>query len=253
MSQFHTIAFSSLIDEGGVLSYIPAIPDPSVRTNGNDIVVPDVVNQLFGATALVGSSGSRARLTSPSLRRVAPWEILPLMPGEIPSNLTAFNMNEDSPFKLDYNEALNAQILADPGAPERHTVIAWLCDGPIKPVSGKILKVRFQATGALVAGQWANWPISFPDLLPAGVYKVVGSTVVVNSSAVARWYPVGGKWRPGFIPANGVGGLRDEAFRNGFLGEWFSFDQVQPPTLDIVGTANVASATYEGVMDLIPV
>lgn len=249
----HCLAFSQSQDEAGVLSYVAGVPDPSVRVSGNDIYVPDVVNRIIGGIALVGTTGLRARFISPSLRKIAPYEMQPLTRALLPGSLPVSYLHEGSPVPLDFNEALNAQIQADPAAAEQQTMAVFLSDKVPAKLDGLISKVRFTVTSILTAGQWVNAQIIFPDLLPVGRYKVVGSSLVIANGIVARWYPVGQTWRPGFIILNTQGDREDEKFRNGFLGEWFNFDQTQPPTIDLLGSVNTGSATYEGVMDVIPV
>lgn len=248
----HMVAYQKSIDEGGVLSYITPVPDPSVRVNNNDIVVPQDVNQLIGAVACVGTTGSQAQLISPSLRRTNPYNIQPVLSALVSGNRVNYGIHEGSPIQLDYNEALNGLINADPAAAEVHSIVAFLADGPIAPVTGKIKKVRFSVTGALTAGVWSNLTIDFPDLLPTGVYTVVGSELVIANAVAARWYPVGGKWRPGFLPSAAYGQSTDPKFRNGMLGKWFDFDETQPPTIDILVNTTAVSTTYYGTMDVIP-
>lgn len=247
----HGVAFSQSIDEGGVATNITGVPDPSVRVNVNDIIVPDVVRKIIGAIALTGTTATRTVLQSPSLRRINPYEIEPLQLLLVPQAISRLFMHPESPTELDYNEALNAQVTADPGAAEQQTVGVFLSDGPVAKVAGKINRVRFSTTLALVAGQWVNAAINFIDVLPVGVYTLVGSNLIAPSATLARWYPVGGKWRPMFPVAQTRSDRIDDIFRQGGLGAWFDFDETQPPTIDVLSSAAAGSTTYFGVMDLI--
>jgi hypothetical protein len=248
----HTIAFSQSIAENSVESFITAVPDQSVRTSVNDIIVPDVVKKIIGTLACSGSLATRTKLISPSLRRTNPYEIQPLQLGLVPQAVCDLPMHPGSPQDLDYNEALNCQVNSTVAAAEQQSVAVFLSDGVPAPVTGKIIHVRFSVLATLVAGQWVNGLINFVDGLPTGIYSVVGSQLVAPSGVVARWYPVGGKWRPGFPVSQLRSDRCDPLFRNGEMGKWFDFDEVQPPTIDILSSAAVASTTYFGVMDLIP-
>lgn len=247
----HLIAYQQSIDEGNVLSFLTPVPDPSVRVQGNDVVVPQDVASIIGAEAFLGTLGVYGFLLSPSLRRISPYKISPIVGGLVPAATSRRYMHPASPIKLDYNEALNAQSLADPAAAEVHTVLVHLADKSPSQLNGNIVKVRFTVTTLVTAGQWVNAAITFPNLLPTGIYSVVGASLVGAGIIAARWYPVGGKWRPGFPVMQSASGQEDEIFRNGALGEWFQFDEVQPPTLDLLASANAGSATYEGVLDVI--
>lgn len=248
----HCIAWSESQDPGGVEMNMAGVADPSVRVAGDDIVVPQDCNKLIGALACTGASATRALLTAPSLRRTNPYEILPHVLALFPTTETPAYMHPESPVQLDYNESLNARLNSNPAAAEQASIVAFLADNAPAKVAGKIVHARFTVNVALVAGAWANAAIAFDDDLPAGVYKVVGSALVAATAVVARWYPVGAKWRPGFPIMQTRGGHHDNIFRNGSLGEWFSFDQSQPPTIDILSSAAAAAADYTGVMDLIP-
>jgi hypothetical protein len=247
----HTIAFSQSQDEAGVLSFVTPVPDPSVRVQANDLIVPDTVNDVIGAMACIGTTGVQAQLHSPSLRRTQPYDIRPVNLLLVPTSYNPAYLHEQSPITLDVNEALNCKVLADPAAAEQQTVVVFLTDKAPTPKFGTIIKCRFTVTLALVAGQWVNAAITFPDALPVGNYSCVGASLVAATAVVARFYPVGGKWRPGFPVMQTLADKPDEKFRNGILGEWFQFSEVQPPTIDIMSSAAAGSTTYTGVMDLI--
>lgn len=249
----HTVAFSESQDAGGVLSLMAAVPDPSIRVSGDDLVVPPDVNRIIGALACVGASATQAQLASPSLRRTQPYDIRPVVLGLVPTGFRPAYLHEKSPIPLDYNEALNARLASNPGAAEQASIVVFLADGAPTPVDGQIIKALYQVTTAVTAGQWVNASITFPDLLPTGLYRCVGSELTGAGIVAARWYPVGGKWRPGFPVNQTLGDLQDEKFRNGHLGNWFEFDQTQPPTIDLLASATAVSATYTGTMDLIKI
>lgn len=247
----HTIAFSESIDAGGTLVNIAAVVDPSLRTEGDNVVVPRSVNQIFAAQAMVGTTATRAYLISPKLRRLNPYEIQPLITGLVPTDTPDMPMHPENPVPLEYNENLTAEFSADPAAAEQVSIIVWFTDGPIQPQGGELFRARFRFTGAATAGIWNNYTIDFIDELPSGVYACGGSYLSGTGFVAARWYPIGGEWRPGFAPTQNLGQRSDMRFRDFRLGRWFEFDQTQPPSIDILTSSNLSSATHEGVMDLI--
>lgn len=249
----HLIAFSESQDAGGALTYMAGVPDQSIQVRGDDLVVPDVCNKLFGAMGFLGTAGVYAQLVSPSLRVWSPYLIQPNVLGLVPGTPQRAYLHPGSPLQLQYNEALNAQFVADPGAAEQESIIVFLADKIPQKVDGNIIKVFFNVTVAQSAGLWVNAPITFPNLLPTGKYRCVGASLVMAGAVAARFYPVGDIWRPGFPVSQTAAGQQDDIFRNGNLGDWFTFDQTQPPSIDILGSAAAGSATYRGVMDLIPV
>jgi len=247
----HAIAFSQSQDAAGVLSFQAGVPDPTVRVSGNDIYVPNGVNKLIGALGCAGATATQLQLLSPSLRRTQPYDIRPVQLALVPTGAEPIYLHEDSPIQLDYNEALNAKISSDPAAAEQASTVVFLTDSVPQKVTGAIVKTRFQITGAVTAGQWVNMAITFPDLLPVGVWSCIGAMLVASGVVAARWFPIGQAWRPGFPVHQTLGDRQDFKFRNGFLGKWFDFDQTQPPTIDVLASATAGSATYTGVMDLV--
>lgn len=248
---FHLAAYSQSQDQGGVLLPVAPVIDQSLRIQGNDIIVPDTMNQLFGAGAMIGTTGERAQLISPSLRTTQPYDIRPVDLLLIPTGYNPMYLHESSPLTLDVNEGLDCNVLANPAAAEQQTVLVWLGDGKLSPKNGYIIKTRFTITVAQLAGAWNNTTITFPDALPVGNYSCVGAALIAAGAVAFRFVPVGGKWRPGAPCSQTISDKQDEKFRNGALGEWFQFSQIQPPSVDIIGSAAAASATYTGVMDLI--
>lgn len=249
----HTVAYSASVNEAGNLTYLTPVPDATIRVQGNDIIVPVDMNLLIGEHAMVGANGSQARLVSPSIRRVNPLNIQPLVLGLVPEKDNPLYLHETSPVILDANEALDCQTVGTPGAAEQHTVVLMLCDKAPVPVGGKIVKARFSITGAVVAGVWTNLAITLDDPLPVGVYNCVGANLIGSGLIAFRFYPVGQAYRPGAPCAQTAAGHQDPKFRNGGLGVWFAFNEIILPTVDVLASANAGSTTYRGVMDLIPV
>ncbi len=251
MPMMHAVAYSQSLNEAGVATFVAPVPDGTVRVQGNDILIPTDIPNIIGAEAFLGANGSYGMIFSPSLRKISPYKITPIVAGIVPAATSRRYMHPGSPIKMDVNENMDVQSVATPGAGEQHTILVHLADGPIAPVTGFISKVRFTVNTAQTVGQWVNAPILFPALLPTGVYAVVGCSLVAAGAIAARWFPVGQKWRPGFPVMQTAGAQEDEIFRNGALGQWFTFDEVTPPTLDILGSVNAGAATYEGVLDVI--
>lgn len=249
----HTlVAYSESQDLAGVEGNVAAVADQEVRTTGDEVIVPDTYNNVIGALACIGSTGSRAKLVSPSLRRVNPYEIFMAELALYSSGRENFGMHPENPIPLAVNESLEALITADPAAAEQQTVVVFLAPGAVNAVSGQIRPVRFSVTVALTAGTWAFAGISFIDDLPVGNYQVVGGALVAATAVAFRFVPVGGAHRPGAPVYQAKNNPMDNIFRNGKLGSWFSFNTTQPPSIEIISSAAAASTTYYGVMDVLP-
>lgn len=249
----HTVvAFSESQDAAGAEVNVAGVPDQEIRVSGDEVVVPADFNQIIGACACIGSTGTRAKLVSPSLRRVNPYEIAPFHLAIYPGDRGINVIHPESPIPLSMNESLECVITADPAAAEQETVMVFLSQGQVSPVRGNIRPVRFSVTGTLTAGTWNFLSIAFIDDLPVGNYKVVGAQLIADECVGFRFVPVGAGFRPG-APAYPTADCDfDPKFRMGNLGEWFSFNTTQPPSIELLGSAAEASDTYYGVMDVIP-
>jgi hypothetical protein len=247
---FTLVAFSESQDEAGVMAKIAAVADQHVKTAGDGITVPNL-NQIIGSLACVGTTGDEARLIAPSLRRVNPLYITPLELGLVGSGHPRMFYHGQNPIVLDVNETLEAENDANPAAAEQHTIAVWLGDGAVSPVGGEIHTINAHVTVTLVAGTWEFSEITFPDALPVSDYSVVGARCVCADGVVFRFVPVGEAHRPGGICSADAAGIVPEQQRFGGLGEWFNFNSVQPPAIEILSSAAAVSATYELYIDVI--
>ena len=247
----HTlVAFSESQDEAGVMAKIAAVPDQHIRTVGDGIIVPEL-NQILATVAFVGTTGDEARLIAPSLRRVNPLYITPLELILVPSPQPRVSYHGNNPIVLDVNETLEAENDANPAAAEQHTVGVFLGDSAISPLGGEIHTINAHVTLATVVDSWEFSEITFPDSLPVADYQVVGARLVCASGVLFRFIPVGGAHRPGGICAGLASGIDPEHQRFGGMGEWLSFNSVQPTSIEVLGSSAVGSATYEMYIDVI--
>ena len=129
------------------------------------------------------------------------------------------------------------------------------CDGPVKPVTGKIYSVRGTLAASLVTASWVNSAITFGQTLPAGNYNVVGMKVWSANSCAARLFFVamagansGSQWRPGCLTQNTEAQEGWADFRFGNTGVWGAFNNVTPPSVDVMGITDTAQVVY---LDLI--
>jgi hypothetical protein len=248
----HTIvAFSESQDAAGAEVNVAGVADQEVRVSGDEIIVPQDFNQIIGAFACVGSTGTRAKLVSPSLRRVNPYEINPLILDIYPAAASGFILHPESPIPLSVNESLEALLTADPAAAEQETIVVFLAPGEVTGIKGKIRPIRFSCTTVLTAGTWTYAAISFIDDLPVGTYDVVGANFISDECVAFRFVPVGAGHRPGGPAMRAANSEDFKQFRFGRLGKWFSFNTTQPPGIEVLGSAAEASDTYYGVMDVL--
>lgn len=250
---FTIAAWSQSLYCDSVLSLLDAVPDQHIRTEGDAIYISEF-NLLFGAQAQLDTTGTRARLLSPSLRRVNPFEIQPIDVALFPGAEVRYMVNPRIVVPLTPNEALECEIYDTEGAvPAQCTVVAWFAQGALAPVGGPIFSVRFEAELTMLAGDWGFAEIDLTDELPVGRYTVVGAKLVTASSVAFRFVPVGAHYRPGAPCSSKEEGRYLDVFRHGTLGPWFQFDTIQPPGIEVIPSADVAAETMVGHMDLLAI
>lgn len=247
---FTTVAFSESIDEAGVFANLTAVPDQSIKTEGDNIYIGDY-NRLFGGMACLGTLAEECRLISPSLRRTNPYYITPLELDIHPGVIVHHMVNPNVSIPLDPNEPLQVESDANPAAPEQHSVVVWLADRELSVVRGAIYTINFEITLALVAGAWAFAEIDLVDELEIGNFAVVGARFDIDAAVCGRFVPVGAGNRPGAPCHADQESEGAKLFRQGNLGEWFRFSSILPPGVEILGSAAVGSATYQCYMDVL--
>ena len=246
---FSLVAWSAAVDQVA-LAAIAAVPDPHVRVNGVDIIVPSAIPNLVGVYGN-GVNLTRLQLASPSLRRFLNLESSPIDISALPQTPFRFTDLRADPILLDGEEALDALTAENGAGATRMNALAWLADGPIDVIDGDVRTVRVTATQTLVAFNWTNGALTFDQQLPAGEYMIVGGRMA--SAGLIGWRCVlpGNPWRPGGVGVANDGGAEGTIFRVGNFGAWGSFRHNTPPTIDFLSATADSSET--GHLDLIKI
>lgn len=245
----HTIAYELSGSEAALTALTP-VPDGTIRVSGNDFFVPPKMGNILWAAAEINSAAAtlRAQIQSPSLRATVNLDISPIINGLVAPTMPGYVDATMSPYPLVELEPLD--VFVQNGAAVMNRAILTLGDGPTKPTSGKMYTVRATASITLATATWANGALTFSQTLPAGNYQVVGLRVISANGVAARLFFVGSAFRPGVlvmtVEANTIGGFA----RNGSLGVWDQFNNVVPPSLDVLGVTDTAQIVY---LDLIKV
>lgn len=248
-----TVAFYENVDQAGLYNPCAAIADQSVRVTGNDIQVPTLNQVVAIAVGLESVAARRARLVSPSLRVKSNYQIVPTngqaAAAQEPDSPQAVVDLRETPLVLVVGEQLNLELLANPVAAQDQWGVVWLADGPVAKAGGAIFTVRATSATAAVAGAWTNVAITFEEDLPRGRYQLLGLRPESTGMVAARAVFVGSGHRPGALGADSHGDQQHPMFRMGGLGVWGEFEDIEPPTMDVLAVS--ADATQEFYMDLV--
>jgi len=156
----------------------------------------------------------------------------------------------DSPIPLETGESLTVLGDSNPAAAADQSVLVWLADGPIVPVSGQpIHPVRCTAAITAVAGAWTNGALTFGQTLGVGAYAVVGMRAQGATLVAARLVFRGTGTRPGVIGSDSEADDTNGLFRNGRFGVFGEFHSTVPPTVDVL--CNDADTAEEFILDLV--
>lgn len=244
---FTVVAFSEEQDTGGNFSPVSTVADSHVTRYGDDLIVPELNKVILAFVC--GATVTRARLSSPSLRRFIRPELNPLNVGVEPTSPLTIVDLRDNPIPLETDEALNVEVIEGYTGAERETVILFLADGTPAPVTGDIFTVRGVGTTTLNAYEWTNVVVSLDEDLPVGNYQLVGMRAESAGLIACRVVPVGGIWRSGVIGTDAPSDLGFDIFRRGRMGVFCEFAHNRLPTFDFFSSsADTSEVVY---LDLI--
>lgn len=230
-----------------VLTLINGIADQHVRVADDDIYIPEL-DHIAGVISN-GFSMTDIQLRSPSLRRLALYDVSPLGNELTPAGSAHGDFRPYSPIALEKNEVLNVAIAHTAVHPA--LVVVILSDGAITPVTGEIFTVKATSAIAGVAGTWEAGVLNIVQTLPVGRYQVVGMAPSGNAVVAARLVFIGYQWRPGAPAVQAIGRSEAKEFRYGNFGVFGEFDHITPPSAEILCVAG--SITQEYYLDLIKV
>jgi len=232
---------------------VPPVLDQSITSTPQGFVIGKN-NILLGGSVCYGAApvaGNYARFLSPSLRRLTPQNITPINLGITHTDPHLCNIDNYQLRKLDQGEILSCELGGAIVAIDQKAVIAVLSEAEVKEVYGEIIEARVQVTIAQNINAWTQGTIAFMDTLPVGTYDVVGMDVVNVNAIAFRLIFVGQTDRPGFFPRHLPSATDNRRlFRRGRMGVWGTFTQDQIPQIEVLGSAALGSATFEGTIDL---
>lgn len=244
---FHLFGYTQSQDSA-VLVPAAALQDQALQINGNDVIIPNDLTNILGAYAL-GPTPARVSLQSPSLRRMFNQEVEPLDIAAIATDQLLLNWFGFSPLVVDPGEPFEAWMAESGAGASRVTILVWLADTPPQPIIGDIHSIRVTSTNTAVANAWTNVTLTFNDVLPSGTYALVGAAMQSATIQAFRFVFKGGSWRPGAIGQATLGTRLNPIFRNGALGSWGEFENLTPPSMDVL--CNAADAAFAGILDLV--
>ena len=247
---YTTIAYSGSINSATLIG-VPGVPDPTVRVQGNDILVPVGFNRVLGVYSQ-NTTGTFSQLVSPSIRRRYPFDLARIDTGATPTGpLIPYNDLYDNPVLLDDAEQLDFNSANGGGGATISRGIVFLGNGDMTLPQGEAFTIRCTGTTTLVAESFTNVALTLTNQLPYGEYMVVGARFQSATGIAARLVGAAVFERPGAVCVNTVSEVDLDRFRYGNSGPWLKFQSVTPPTVDFLATAGDTAQTVH--LDLVKV
>lgn len=243
---FHLAGWTQSQDSA-VLVPTAGLADQSLQVNGNDIIVPNDLNMLIAAYGL-GPNATRVSLQAPSLRAIFNQEVYGLDVNAVATDQLLLEYYGSNAIQLAAGEPLEAWMAESNAAASRVTTLVWLCDTPPTPLNADIRTIRVTSANAAVANAWTNIVLTFNDVLPSGTYALMGMQLQSANMQAFRCVFKGGMYRPGALGQTAISTRQNQIFRHGGMGIWGTFENLTPPSIDVL--CNGADAAFAGVMDL---
>lgn len=244
----HLAAFRGNVVNGTTNTPIAGVLDNILtRDASNNFLAPAAGVIRLGVAS--GVNASRARINTAVLREVALPYIAPINQSVVvpsPPNLADFGDFGPMPRPAD---SVSVESTHSDVAAQIQFAGLWWKFGRKEPTPGKEYRTRFTSAIAGVIGSWASGAIVLDQVLPAGIYQVVGMDVFGANLQLARLIFMGGGWRPGVLCRNAVNSIPHPIFTDGRLGVYGEFNSVAMPQLEIYCEA--ANAAQEGYLDLV--
>lgn len=241
---FTVVGWDESQDTSNALTFVAALVDQSVTTNGDTIRVPSHAPRIAAALAL-GATITRARISAPSLRKKSNIDLAPINIGIEPDTPTPYLAMWERPRTLTVGESLRAEASENAAGAERATILAWLLATDPQPVpEGEIQTVRIDFTTTLTANVWSIATGTMAQDLEAGRYAIVGGRGEAAGLQAWRLVIPGSEYRPGAIGYDAADDVEDRRFRYGGLGvSWGEFEHDTLPQVEFLSNSADTSET----------
>jgi hypothetical protein len=248
---YHLAAFSRSMTAASTDEQINAVADGHLTVTANSMFQAQT-DLYVRAAYVMGTTITRARISSPSLRAVNLPQIQPITRGVVVPTLPRLcQYGDDMPKIARLDEFVLQSSNAAAGA-EQHTGFLFLSYDRAEAPVGPTFTCRATSTITLVANGWANGVLTMEQQLPPGRYACIGLTGFGNDCIAARLIPVDGGPRPGCLMLDTIAGDDFQHARFGKLGKLLEFEHTALPLLEIFGEAAGAESP-EVHMDLIKI
>lgn len=220
-----------------------AIVAGSGDTVANNQYFPTQDMDLLGAIAWGHADLTAARISTPSLRQVAPLQIRPIIQAAtIPTNAN-FGDFWGNPPLMKASENIDVQASNINAGAQTMAAALFLGVRGYRKATGPRYRTRAVGTTTLVANTWTPVVLTFDDNLPSGQYEIQGLEVITATGYAARIITAGNYWRPGVPVYSSLGNRLPAALLDQEYGSFGQFNTLAYPMLEILATAGDTAQT----------
>ena len=208
--------------------------------------------KLYGFCCF-GTNITNPRISTPSLREIGPHALRPFNIATPLGSNFAFVDESSNPLPIKRLEGVDVQATnTDAGAQVAIAELLLMVRYQPRP-TGEFRRILVTGATTLVANTWTTVPLTFTDVLPMGVYAVVGMQAFGATLYAARLsFPGSGNgYRPGVPCVQTVGQRVPAEMEYMDLGEWGRFNQASLPVAECLATAGDTAQSFW--LDLIKV
>lgn len=244
---FHMSACTLALGVGSDFD-MPVVSDDIIPSTNSHLFLQQPMDLI--AALVFSPLMDRAKLTSPTLRQIAPPYLRPVFNGTTPPTNYNAGLFDDNPVRLPAFEEIQVLATSTIGAStERANALLVLrqVDEPIPP--GGWTPLRFTATGTAVANAWTTLTTTFADSIPSGTYTMCISECFGTTQVAHRWVVSNQYWRPGFPSFTTAIMRHPYAVSKGQWGKMGSFKNTDLPRLQVL--CNSADTAYTGYLSVI--
>ncbi len=228
---------------------VPAINDGVIALSNSHFLPQRDYDLLFAAANAV--TLTRARIVSPTNRQISLPFIRPINAALLPTTDPNIADYRDMPFRVNALEELAVQATDSAAGPNNCTVVLGLGTQQQPIPRGNVFTFRGTGTTTVVANAWSLVTITWADILPAGIYAVVGMEAFGTTCIAARLTFDGQYERPGCIGSAAPANRSHFMFQKGGLGVWGSFRSTRMPIVEFL--CNAADTAQEVYIDIVKI
>lgn len=242
----HLSAFFATMQAPQTVSVMAAVADQAYNTQNSRVFLPE--NRRLVAGFAGGVALTLAQLDSASLIQNGRPNIVPVDGDAAGGNLSAMMWSGDYGLTLPRLEQIGIMLTIVGVANSDMFGALWHTGGvnpaPISPVR----TVHATAAATPAKGVWGLSQLTFDTQLAVGKYNVVGMTMYGANTLFGRLVFPNQVDRPGCLSSTAFTNYLLPYFRYGSQGIWGTFDNYNPPQIEVLGTG--VPTTQDVLLDL---